>query len=45
MTTETEGPRLYLFCEGYFIHSTRDPAEVESWLEADPEKHEARDTR
>jgi hypothetical protein len=37
--------KWYLYCENTFIHGTDDPAEVQSWLEADPEKHEARDTR
>jgi hypothetical protein len=35
----------WLYCDGVYIYSTSDPEDVQSWIEADPVQHTARDAR
>lgn len=37
--------RWHLYCEGDYIYSTNDDEDAQSWVDADPAQHEARDTR
>jgi hypothetical protein len=37
--------RFHLYCDGDYIYSTDDAGDAQSWVDADPAGHEARDTR
>ena len=37
--------RFHLYCYDDYIYSTDDPDDAQSWVEADPANHTARDTR